>query len=388
MARRSICGNSRWSADETRTGACKFRGAAIPENIVQYLTTLVRSWSGGSLGFTCHTGDLSWDELIAWVQDAERLGYSAFCTTEESGKDAFAVLAVLAHETTTINLGTAIVNFYSRTPTLLAMSARSIFDLSGGRFGPLGLGAGGIGFMQRGHGITTERPLARAKETVAIVRGLLTQKKFSYDGEWFKPKDFHLREGPIGEGAPPIWLAGLGPKMVGTAAEVADGVIANWLTEESLGEYRGLIERGAQSAGRDPAEVQIATLLMTCVDPQDDAAVFAARRGLAFYCASEHYLHIADICGLGGDARKVKVAWEERDFDRATHLVSDRLLDKFSLAGTPEQNAKRIKWLFDNGVYPIVYPLPRHARMVEDHHTTIRLAAEWARWSSQVAASD
>jgi len=65
--------------------------------------------------------------------------------------------------------------------------------------------------------------------------------------------------------------------MVGTAAEVADGVIANWLTDESLAEYRGLIKNGSESAGRDPRDVQIATLLMTCVDPRDDAAVFAAR---------------------------------------------------------------------------------------------------------------
>ena len=157
--------------------------------------------------------------------------------------------------------------------------------------------------MQRGHGIHIEKPLARAKETVAIVRGLLTQKKFSYDGQWFKPNDFHLREGPIGQAAPPIWLAGLGPKMVGTAAQVADGVIANWLTEESLAEYRGLIAQGAAEGNRDPDGVQVATLLMTCVDPDDEAALFAARRGLAFYCASEHYLHIADICGLGADAR-------------------------------------------------------------------------------------
>jgi alkanesulfonate monooxygenase SsuD/methylene tetrahydromethanopterin reductase-like flavin-dependent oxidoreductase (luciferase family) len=335
-------------------------------------------WTGRNLGFTCHTGDLSWNELIAWVQEGERLGYSAFCTTEESGKDAFAVLAVLARETETISLGTAIVNFYSRTPTLLAMSARSIHDLSGGRFGPFGLGAGGIGFMQRGHGIVVEKPLARARETVAIVRGLLTQKKFSYAGHWFKPSDFHLREGPIEEGAPPIWLAGLGPKMVRTAAEAADGVIANWLTEESLAEYRGLIKQGAESAGRDPGEVQIATLLMTCVDPDDEAALFAARRGIAFYCASEHYLHIADICGLGADARKVKVAWEERDFDRATDLVSDALLDKFSLVGSEGKNAERIRWLFDNDVYPIVYPLPRRDRMVDDHHRVIERAARWA----------
>jgi alkanesulfonate monooxygenase SsuD/methylene tetrahydromethanopterin reductase-like flavin-dependent oxidoreductase (luciferase family) len=167
--------------------------------------------------------------------------------------------------------------------------------------------------------------------------------------------------------------------MVGTAAEVADGVIANWLTDESLAEYRGLIKSGAESAGRDPDDLQIATLLMTCVDPNDEAALFAARRGIAFYCASEHYLHIADICGLGADARKVKVAWEERDFDRATELVSDELLHKFSLVGTAEENAARIRWLFDNGVYPIVYPLPRRERMVEDHHSVLEQASSWAR---------
>ena len=339
-------------------------------------------FASGRLGFTCHTADLTWEQLITWVQAGERLGFSAFCTTEESGKDAFAVLAVLARETRVISLGTAIVNFYSRSPTLLAMSARSIHDLSGGRFGPFGLGTGGIGFMQRGHGIAIEKPLARAKETVAIVRGLLTQPKFSFDGRWFKPRDFHLREGPIGEGAPPIWLAALGPRMVSTAAEVADGMVANWLTEESLAEYRDLIREGAARAGRDPSEVQVATLLMTCVDPSDDAAVFSARRGIAFYCASDHYLHIADMCGLGADARKVKAAWEERDFDRATTQVSDRLLEKFSLTGSPEANARRVQWLFANGVYPIVYPLPRRESMVEDHHAVLARAAEWSRPSS------
>src|SRR5256885_2016304 len=102
-------------------------------------------------------------------------------------------------------------------------------------------------------------------------------------------------------------------------------------------------------------------------------------RGIAFYCASDHYLHIADICGLGTDARTVKVAWEERDFDRATELVSDALLDKFSLVGTPEKNAARIQWLFDNSVYPIVYPLPRRERMLEDHHNVLQQASRWAQ---------
>ena len=150
-------------------------------------------------------------------------------------------------------------------------------------------------------------------------------------------------------------------------------------TEESLAEYRSIIDESARAAGRDPAEVQVATLLMVCVDPADEDALFAARRGLAFYCASEHYLHIADICGLGADARTVKVAWEERDFDRATELVSDALLDKFCLVGAPDKNAARIQWLFDNGVFPIVYPLPRRERMVEDHHSVLQQASRWAQ---------
>src|SRR5689334_7236188 len=97
VARRSICGNSRCSADDARTGAWRLRRRIT--NIVHFLTTLDARFSGRRLGFTCHTGDLSWDELIEWVQAGESLGYSAFCTTEESGKDAFAVLAVLARET-------------------------------------------------------------------------------------------------------------------------------------------------------------------------------------------------------------------------------------------------------------------------------------------------
>jgi alkanesulfonate monooxygenase SsuD/methylene tetrahydromethanopterin reductase-like flavin-dependent oxidoreductase (luciferase family) len=117
---------------------------------------------------------------------------------------------------------------------------------------------------------------------------------------------------------------------------------------------------------------------MTCVDPDDEAALFAARRGIAFYCASEHYLHIADICGLGADARRVKVVWEERDFDRATELVSDALLSRFCLVGTDRENAERIQWLFDSGVYPIVYPLPRRERMAEDHHLVLERVARWA----------
>ncbi len=329
-----------------------------------------------AMGVTLHTGDLSMDDILRYAQEAESLGYEGFWLTEESGKEAFATLALLARATHSIRLATGIVNFYSRTPTLLAMGTSTIYRLSGGRFA-LGLGSGGVGFMERGHGIKIERPLARARETVEIVRGLLTSKRFSYEGRWFRPRNFHLREGPI-DGNVPMYLSALNPRMVGVAAQVADGFITNWLTEESLEEYQAIIKREAHAAGRDPKKVQILTLLMTCVDPKDEAAMNAMRRGLAFYFASEHYHHIAEISGFGPEAKQVKAVWDTGDFKGASRLVTDAMVEKFSLTGTPEACRRRLHWMLDAGVYPIIYPLPRQDCMVEDHFATMRLAATYA----------
>ena len=331
------------------------------------------------IGVMLHTGDLSYPDIVSFARESERLGYDGFFLTEESGKEAFSLLALLAEKTESIRLGTSIVNFYSRTPTLLAMAARSMHDLSGGRFGPLGLGTGGIGFMHRGHGIELDRPLARARETVEIVRSLLREPRTSYDGKWFHVDDFHLREGPLPEGTTiPLWLAALGPRMAAMSARVADGMITNWLIPESLEEYRQLIKVECDKAGRDPSDVRIATLLMVCSDSAAEDARRAARRGVAFYCASEHYLHIADLAGLGERAREVKDVWETRDFDAAAALVSDEMLERFTVFGTEEQCTARVRWLLDEGVYPIVYPLPRHHTMRDDHFATVENVARWA----------
>lgn len=328
------------------------------------------------MGVTLHSGDLDVEEILRYAREAETLGYEGFWLTEESGKEAFALLALLARTTTRIRLGTGILSFYSRTPTLLAMGASTIHRLSGGRFA-LGLGQGGVGFTERGHGIRPERPLARARETVEIVRGLLTSPRFSYEGQWFHVKQFHLREGPI-DGRVPIYLSALNPKMVGVAARVADGFIANWLTPESLDEYRAIIRDEAPKAGREPSQVQILTLLMTCVDPDDDAARHALRRGLAFYFASEHYHHAAELGGFGQEAKEIKAVWDRGEHEGAARLVTEAMMEKFALYGTPEACGRKLRWMLGEGVYPIIYPVPRRERMTEDHFAAIRLAAQGA----------
>ena len=331
------------------------------------------------LGIMLHTGDLSYPEIVRFAQTAEGAGYQHLLLTEESGKEAFSLLGVLAGSTQRIQLGTGIVSFYTRTPTLLAMAARSLWELSGGRFGPLGIGTGGIGFMRRGHGMELERPVGRAKETVEIVRSLLSEPRTSYPGRWFAVDDFHLREGPLPEGQRiPIWMAALGPQMATMSGQVADGMISNWLIPQSLEEYRTLTEKGAHRSGRSLAEFTIASLTMVCADPSDEEAVLAARRGVAFYCASDHYHHIADLAGLGSQARRVQEIWETRDFARAASLVTDQMLDRFTLSGSDRENAARLQWMMAEGVVPIIYPLPRRSRMVEDHFAILAAAASWA----------
>ncbi|MDE3075957.1 MAG: LLM class flavin-dependent oxidoreductase [Chloroflexota bacterium] len=319
-----------------------------------------------------HTADLSFEEIVRFARECAALGYERFDLTEESGKEAFALLALLAREAPGIPLGTSIVNFYSRTPTLLAMATRTIWDLTGGRFA-LGIGTGGAGFMERGHGTGIPRPIARARESVRIIRGLLTQKRFSYDGEWFKVKDFHLREGPI-DAHVPIYLAALGPQMVRLAAKEFDGFIMNWPTAEAVAEYRESVDQAAREAGRDPSQVKILSLTMTVADPKDEASINAMRRGLAFYCASEHYLHIADISGYGAQARKVNEVWRAGDFEKAASLVTDAMVEKFSVT-----SAKDLRRILDDGVYPIIYPVPRHDRMYDDHLATAQVAMGYAR---------
>jgi 5,10-methylenetetrahydromethanopterin reductase len=328
----------------------------------------------GNIGVMLHTGDMSMKDISRYAQAAEALDYEGFWITEESGKEGFAVLASVARDTHRIKLGTSILNFYSRTPTLLALGASTLYRMSAGRFIHFGLGTGGIGFTERGHGVKIERPLARARETVEIVRGLLTSQRFSYEGQWFHVQDFRFREGPL-DGHMFLYLSALNPKMVGLAARIADGLITNWLTEESYAEFTAIIQKEAAAVGRDPAEVKLLTLTMMA--GEDEASVEAMRRGLAFYFASPHYHHIAELSGYGAQARQVQAAWQSRDFAGASRLVTDAMVEKFAVMGSQEQRRKKLRWMLDSKVYPIMYPIPRPEHTIDDHFLVIELAARY-----------
>lgn len=341
-----------------------------------------------------NTGDLSMEEIVHYAQEAEALGYEGFWAGEGDGKETFSVLTAVGIQTKTLSLGTGDVNFYSRTPTLLAMGAATVSRLSAGRFLHFGIGTGGGGWMEAAHGIPLDRPIGRAREMVDILRGILNPdqnekvadalnslpsdavvrggptRRFSYPGDIYKLYEFRLREGPL-EVPPRICLSALGPKMIALAARAADGVISNGLSEASYYRYQDIFEREARLIGRNPNDIKLYTLTMTTAD-ESDKSLDALRICLTYFFGAHHFNPVMEASGYGTQAQQLRQVWRTEGILAASRLVTDNMMQDFAVVGSPAQRYKKMRWMLDHDVYPILYPVTRIGRAKEDLFATIR----------------
>ena len=194
------------------------------------------------------------EEQLAVVQEAERLGYDSVWAAEAYGSDTATVLAWLAGRTTKIRLGSAIFQMPGRTPTMTAMTAATIDQLSGGRM-MLGLGSSGPQVAEGWHGQRFAHQLQRTREYVAVVRMALARERVEFHGETIElplpdgpGKALKLMISPVQERIP-IYLAAIGPKNTALAGEIADGWIPTFFSPEYVSEFRKLLEEGAARVG-------------------------------------------------------------------------------------------------------------------------------------------
>ena len=131
-------------------------------------------------------------EQLAAVREAERLGYDSAWVAEAYGSDAATVLAWLAAQTSSINLGSAVFQIPARSPAMTAMTAATLDQLSGGRF-RLGLGLSGPQVAEGWHGQRFARPLARTRDYVTVVRMALERRRVAYQGQTL---ELPLPDGP------------------------------------------------------------------------------------------------------------------------------------------------------------------------------------------------
>src|SRR3979411_2129993 len=184
--------------------------------------------------------------VVAYVQEADRLGYDTCWVAEAYGWDAFTICTQLACATQRIKIGTGIVNVFRRRPALVAQNAGRVV---------LGLGTSGHQVIEGWHGIKFERGVRRMRETIEIVRMVLKRERLNYDGEIFKlGMGLKLITHPVRESIP-IYLATLTPSGVALAGELADGWLPVFFSPAPYEEViRPGLEKGAQKAGRPLSE--------------------------------------------------------------------------------------------------------------------------------------
>jgi F420-dependent oxidoreductase-like protein len=168
------------------------------------------------------------DEQLELVREAERLGYDSAWVAEAYGSDAATVLAWLAAQTSRIHLGSAVFQIPARSPAMTAMTAATLDQLSGGRF-RLGLGLSGPQVAEGWHGQRYDRPLARTRDYLSVVRLALERQRVAYQGETLQlplpdgpGKALKLTIAPAQQRLP-IYLAAMGPQNLALAGELADG---------------------------------------------------------------------------------------------------------------------------------------------------------------------
>ena len=326
------------------------------------------------------------DQIVDYARLAERLGYESFWLTEDNIRDVFVVLDRVARETERIRIGTGITSIYARTPTTIALSASTLQNDSGGRFF-LALGLGGIGFVTRGHGAVIDRPIRRMREAVQIIRTLVRGDRVKFRGEFFTLDDFHLRE--PARAAVPIYISALNPQMTKLGGEVADGILANFMTVERCEQQiKPWLAEGRARAGRPGPPPLIGTLALTPAEPGAAEALVPVRKRMAFYGSSPHYHDVLAAGGYGEHALRIQAAWLAGDPDQAVEQVSPAMAEHFTLAGSREKLRRQLANYRRAGIYPVVYPVPRSGRFVEDYASAITCVAECAREAEKAVTEE
>ena len=305
------------------------------------------------------SGGLTASEIADCAERAEALGYESAWVAEGHGGDQFAILAACALRTRHIRLGTAISSVFVRTAPTIAMSAATVDELSGGRF-ILGLGSSHRVQVGPEHGVEYSRPLDRVRDTVAVVRTLLREGEVSDTGETVRIERFDLWFRPFREEVP-IYLSALFPKMTELCGEIADGVILTRSTLASAAAVRDRVAAGAARAGRDGSAIEITSLLPASVAPDREAALAAARPGLAFYAGFfPRYNRLLAESGFPDEAAAVAKAWSAGDAAGAARAVTDEMIAATGIAGTPAECRDRIEAYRDSGLdLPIISPFAR-----------------------------
>ncbi|GAA3652814.1 LLM class F420-dependent oxidoreductase [Streptomyces chitinivorans] len=299
---------------------------------------------------------------LAVAQEADRLGYSVCWAAEAYGSDAPTVLAWVAAQTERIDVGSAIFQIPARTPAMTAMTAATLDALSGGRF-RLGLGVSGPQVSEGWYGVRFDKPLARTREYVEIVRKAMSRERLTHSGEhWTLPlpdgpgKPLKLTVHPVRERIP-LYIAAIGPKNLEQTGEIADGALLIFFAPEHAEETTlGALRAGREKAGLTMEGFDVVPTVPLAVGDDIDALADTFRPYTALYVGGmgsrkqNFYNRLAGRMGYEKEAAEIQDRYLSGDKEGAAAAVPRQLIDSTTLLGPVERIADRMRAYAEAGV--------------------------------------
>jgi F420-dependent oxidoreductase-like protein len=296
--------------------------------------------------------------LIECVRTAEACGYDSFWMPEAWERDAFTILTEIAGVTKHIHLATGIINVFSRSPALIAMSAATLDEVSGGRF-RLGLGTSGARVIEDFHGVRFNKPLTRLKEAIQIIRTLLKGERVDFSGECFELRRFKLGFKPLRSDLP-IYVAALTPRSLRQVGEVADGWLPTHWPRARLETGTSEIQAGAEAAGRDARRIEIAPFVNVVVCNDVEQARHQARLPLAYYIGGmgDYYHASLSRLGYGVEADRIRELWQAGRPKEAMAAIDDKMVDSIAICGSLEYCRAKLDETYSFGATIPLVPIP------------------------------
>ena len=288
------------------------------------------------------------EQTVNLVRKAEQLGFSnAWIAEDYFYAGAFTITTVCAAHTQNIQLGIGVVNPYTRHPVLTAMEAAALDSISGGRT-ILAMGASNKRWMETDLHIPYKKPLTAMTEATEIIKQLIRDGNLDYKGDVFSAGPLHFEFEPLRRDMP-VYMGAKGDKALYKAGQVADGVLLSaGCTVEYVSYARKLIDAGARSVGRNPADIRLAAYLPTCAMQDGAAAVERMRPSARHYLAMHGAQPILTCAGFTAE----QVQPFRDAFFAGTECplpVTDEMVRKIVIAGTPQECRDRMQAYVEAG---------------------------------------
>ncbi len=296
---------------------------------------------------------------LAYVRDAELLGVDSVWVPEAWMFDALTPLGYLAAITEEMTLAAGIVQLGARSPAMLAMSALALQEMSDGRF-ILGIGTSGPQVMEGWHGVRFDRPIARTRETIEIIRTIAAGERLSHDGVAYTlplpDSQGRSMRSPVAGADIPIYVASMGPANLRLTGAMAQGWIGTAFMPESAAVFLDPIAEGAATTGRTIGDVELSVAVG--LDFADDIEEAGRRHagGYAFTIgamgspSTNFYNQAFTRQGFGDDIGEVHRLWQAGDREGAAARVPLEIGLHTNLVGDNASILERLRRYRDTGI--------------------------------------